>query len=1348
MALKTGNESLLINLSSGGDASSNELYYHGHCNHALWNDTIRIEREQSSAVIEGKWKRAQSFNSIISYIHEQHSIDPGSTFAVKDLNELYIENLKSFNIEEKPQTTRFTERLIASVPNLVCRTVSKKTVVLFDETVQDLIDEYVQTPDDFYSALRKVVHPIRSHILKQDNKFTGSFSNSCQVNSVPKTLLALTSALIDGEMTSSSQPSQEALSVAQIVVSHTRRPVKRKAKVKKPSRRRHNQKQETPLVQYVGLKIFYTSRSRQLIDDLYHIGLSISYDRVLELIQMFYEELRRGYILHGCFFPRILRKSLFTVWLKDNIDVNPKANFNTSSYHGTSSSVIQFRQNIKDGEEFPLTQFPETVNRESKKLAPLPCEYTNVKNIHPIKFTTELYASPSPNHVSPTKFPSYEFAVNEELAWLSKCTDILSKVDVSIPGWASHHSSQKRVVTTPSGINTILPLHRDKVSTFNMQSHLMHLNKKWTAILNPNQTPVDVSDQPVYALTKELILRFPGEFSNYFALFGQLHIEQCILVTHGQLIKGSGLLEILTENKFSMIGLSAVVDVNNIKRARYTLQITLCSMFKLLSDAIPENCELSPYDWLTKKSTESTSFLYWKLVIDLEILILMYVRSIREGNFKLHVEILYLMLSWFFIFDHVHYARWLTIHWFDLFNLQSTFPDLFEQFSNGGFTFQKSDRPFSRMGLDQIHEQNNKVIKGAGGASDLLNRGDDSALLRWEVCSPELARLILEYEDCLDKNDIPAESKSKHHEDNESFNKRFSCDVSRLVKSVAANPFTNDDLTKLNNPKVVMPNTVRDVIEDMKKCGEEQLSTFILDRLVSAKVPISQTISTNKFDIWDCSEKVDKVEFSPTKATLKKMNAACESRKIQAGEVFQNEINNIPQSLSVIGKKGGIDLYHGNKSDITKRFPSPISFSPVHDPESQSSIVVEMSPLIRAKAFVTHTGNLTNFGEFSLLIYYEVTKLASQYRRIDLVFDRYFDQSLKEATREGRGEGSKYSLEGDSTEIPIRMGENFLKNSENKNQLNEYLAKKLLELHQGNQLMIVSYRNTALSSSSSCLELDENVPVRPCTAEEADQRLVRHALNIIKSGYKNVLVRTIDTDVLVLLLAHIPQVDDVNINAYLINSEKYYDVQKIIRTLGPITCKALPFFYAFSGCDIVSSFYGKGKCKMYDIWMNCSYKDEMTELFTQLGKSPSDVTDNQMSLLERYILELYGSRASSLGSARLDRFNKSSDNDLRALPPSRDALRQHVLRACYQSGYLWRQSVEEVVLPDPKDWGWDLDTVGAYYNPVWTTNQSSVSIKDFTKTCSCKTGKCKSCNCASAKLPCLSMCGCGKSCRV
>ena len=92
-------------------------------------------------------------------------------------------------------------------------------------------------------------------------------------------------------------------------------------------------------------------------------------------------------------------------------------------------------------------------------------------------------------------------------------------------------------------------------------------------------------------------------------------------------------------------------------------------------------------------------------------------------------------------------------------------------------------------------------------------------------------------------------------------------------------------------------------------------------------------------------------------------------------------------------------------------------------------------------------------------------KLAAQYRRIDLVFDPYFDQSLKEATRDGKGDGSKYSFEGDFTEIPLRMADKSLRNSENKNQLNEYLAKKLLELHQGHRLMVVSHRNTALLSS-------------------------------------------------------------------------------------------------------------------------------------------------------------------------------------------------------------------------------------------------------------------------------------------
>ena len=156
----------------------------------------------------------------------------------------------------------------------------------------------------------------------------------------------------------------------------------------------------------------------------------------------------------------------------------------------------------------------------------MPSEYTSVKNVYPAKFNTELWVPGSPDYMSPTEFPNYDIAVAEEFKWLDKCTDILSELDhIYPPGLASHHASQKCDILTPSGINTIIALHREKVSTFNMQSHLMHLNFKWPETLNLGQTPLEVSDQPVHALTKELQLRFPEIFSNYFPLFGQLHIE-------------------------------------------------------------------------------------------------------------------------------------------------------------------------------------------------------------------------------------------------------------------------------------------------------------------------------------------------------------------------------------------------------------------------------------------------------------------------------------------------------------------------------------------------------------------------------------------------------------------------------------------------------------------------------------------------------------------------------------------------------------------------------------------------------------------------------------------------------
>jgi len=182
-----------------------------------------------------------------------------------------------------------------------------------------------------------------------------------------------------------------------------------------------------------------------------------------------------------------------------------------------------------------------------------------------------------------------------------------------------------------------------------------------------------------------------------------------------------------------------------------------------------------------------------------------------------------------------------------------------------------------------------------------------------------------------------------------------------------------------------------------------------------------------------------------------------------------------------------------------------------------------------------------------------------------------------------------------------------------------------------------------------------------------------------------------------------------------------------------------PFFKHFLDA-LVLSFYEKGKCKAYDVWSKSTSKDELSRVFTELGEKPTRITENQVDELERYVLEMYSAKQTTLGAARLDKFKKSADNDLRLLPPSRETLRQHANRSAYQSGYLLRQCVEELDIPEPEQWEWIFNTTNDFYQPVWTNVQSSITVKSFTRTCSCKLGKCKTCKCTKDNIMYIDVC--------
>ena len=99
---------------------------------------------------------------------------------------------------------------------------------------------------------------------------------------------------------------------------------------------RHNRSREPPLPIHISLDVHSRSRSKTLINDLHDLGLSISYDRGMELEEWMAQAVSERYEEDGVVCPTQFRKDLFILSAVDNLDHNPTSNTATSAFHGTA----------------------------------------------------------------------------------------------------------------------------------------------------------------------------------------------------------------------------------------------------------------------------------------------------------------------------------------------------------------------------------------------------------------------------------------------------------------------------------------------------------------------------------------------------------------------------------------------------------------------------------------------------------------------------------------------------------------------------------------------------------------------------------------------------------------------------------------------------------------------------------------------------------------------------------------------------------------------------------------------------------------------------------------------------
>ena len=210
---------------------------------------------------------------------------------------------------------------------------------------------------------------------------------------------------------------------------------------------------------------------------------------------------------------------------------------------------------------------------------------------------------------------------------------------------------------------------------------------------------------------------------------------------------------------------------------------------------------------------------------------------------------------------------------------------------------------------------------------------------------------------------------------------------------------------------------------------------------------------------------------------------------------------------------------------------------------------------------------------------------------------------------------------------------------------------------------------------------------------------------------------------------------------------RYIPIHEIVSTLGPERSRCLSLFHALTGCDQVSFFAKCGKKTAWKVWMNYP---ELTAALLDLCEQPSlDDLKRNVEVLERFVCLMYHSTSTKMevNQCRRQLFIKHG-RQLEGLPPTRDALQQHTLRAVYQGGFVWSQALFPMqILPNPELWGWKRDN--SRFLPNWTTIPSvAKACKNLTK-CTCDASKgCKGkCSCKKGCLPCTELSKCNGNCK-
>ena len=274
-----------------------------------------------------------------------HESNSAPIFTQKSLTDIYNEKQvhhgASKEFTKKTHCTHLREKIMMEVPGLCDARDGRQVTLSIDNDVgRALFEACESSAEDKTQIIAKATKVTRKYLLVDDEIFDGDVSAERQVASVTPILITLMSLILEGGKPNrviSTKLHRISANISQLIrfnaVKQTRR--------NKVKTFRHMTKNEPPLPVLIGLMIHAKTRKRKMIERLVAEGLSISYERVLDICQLISNQICKEYNFNNLVCPSSLQQGTFTTAAVDNLDHNPSSTTAQSSFHGTTISIFQ-----------------------------------------------------------------------------------------------------------------------------------------------------------------------------------------------------------------------------------------------------------------------------------------------------------------------------------------------------------------------------------------------------------------------------------------------------------------------------------------------------------------------------------------------------------------------------------------------------------------------------------------------------------------------------------------------------------------------------------------------------------------------------------------------------------------------------------------------------------------------------------------------------------------------------------------------------------------------------------------------------------------------------------------------